>query len=54
MGFLQSYFYWDTIVGFKHLPADDNIKMLMIDFWKYLVNAGKNVLRKQLCKQQGD
>ena len=41
MNFLQSYFYTDTIYGFKHLLADDNFKALIIDSWKYLVHAGK-------------
>ncbi len=34
MRFLQSYFYTDTIFGFKHLLADDNLKVLVIDAWK--------------------
>ncbi len=41
MSFLQSYFYTDTIAGFKHLLADDLIKMMLIDSWKYLVDSGK-------------
>ncbi|MEO6404551.1 MAG: transposase [Ferruginibacter sp.] len=41
MGFLQSYFYTDTIYDFKHLLVDDNIKLLIIESWKYLINAGK-------------
>jgi len=41
MSFLQSYFYTDTIFGFSHLLSDDNIKKMIIDSWKYLVNAEK-------------
>ena len=37
MDHLQSYFYTDTIFQFKHLLADDNIKMIIINSWKYLV-----------------
>ena len=30
------YFYTDTIYNFKHLLADDALKMICIDSWKYL------------------
>ncbi|MFT3844517.1 MAG: transposase [Lacibacter sp.] len=30
------YFYTDTIYGFKHLLADDELKMICINSWKYL------------------
>jgi putative transposase len=32
------YFYTDTIFGFKHLLHHDNLKMVCIDSWKYLVD----------------
>lgn len=41
MDFLQSYFYTDTIFGFRNLLADDNLKMIIIDSWKYLVECNK-------------
>jgi putative transposase len=34
------YFYTDTIFEFKHLLKEDDMKMLCINSWKYLVNAG--------------
>ena len=41
MDFLQSYFYTDTINGFKNLLADDSIKLIIINSWKYLVENSK-------------
>ncbi len=41
MDTLQSYFYTDSIFEFKHLLSDDNLKMIIIDSWKYLVNNNK-------------
>ena len=41
MDYLQSYFYTDTIFGHKHLLADDRLKMVIIDSWKYLVDNNK-------------
>ena len=41
MDHLQSYFYTDTIFDFKHLLNDDNLKMVIINSWQYLVKAGK-------------
>ena len=41
MDYLQSYFYTDTIVGHKHLLADDKFKMTAIDSWKYLIDNNK-------------
>jgi REP element-mobilizing transposase RayT len=41
MDFFQTYFYTETIYGFKNLLADDNIKAKVIDSWKYLVDASK-------------
>ena len=36
MDTLQSYYYTDSIFEMKHLLADDDIKMIIIDSWKYL------------------
>ena len=41
MDTLQSYFYTDSIYGFKHLLADDNLKMIIIDSWRYLIELNK-------------
>ncbi len=41
MDTLQSYFYTDSIFEFKYLLSDDNLKMIIIDSWRYLVNANK-------------
>jgi REP element-mobilizing transposase RayT len=41
MDFLQSYFYTDTICGFKHLLVDDALKLVVINSWKYLVDNKK-------------
>lgn len=41
MDTLQSYFYTDSIFEMKHLLADDNLKMIIIDSWKYLVQTNK-------------
>ncbi len=41
MDFLQSYFFTDSIFERKHLLVDDRLKMIIIDSWKYLVDAGK-------------
>ena len=41
MDYLQSYFYTDTIFEHKHLLADDQFKILVIDSWKYLVAKNK-------------
>ena len=38
MDFNDSYFYTDTIVGFSHLLADDNLKIIVINSLKYLVD----------------
>ncbi len=38
MDFHNSYFYTDTIVGFSHLLADDNLKLIVINSLKYLVD----------------
>jgi putative transposase len=38
MGFQQAYFYTDTINNFHHLLADDNLKMMVINSWQYLVS----------------
>jgi putative transposase len=34
------YFYTDTIQDFKHLLADDELKMTCIDSWRYLKDKG--------------
>jgi len=34
----QCYFYTDTIHGFKNLLQDDNLKMMIIDSWRYLIS----------------
>ena len=34
----QAYFYTDTIYEFKHLLADDSMKMIIINSLKYLVD----------------
>jgi REP element-mobilizing transposase RayT len=34
----QAYFYTDTIFQFKHLLADDNLKLIIINSLKYLVD----------------
>ena len=34
----QIYFYTDTIFEFKHLLADDNLKLIIINSLKYLVD----------------
>ena len=39
MEIAQSYFYTDTIQGFKNLLEDDIIKMIIIDSLQYLTNA---------------
>lgn len=41
MGHLQSYFYTDTIYEHKHLLSDDEMKMVVINSWKYLVENKK-------------
>ncbi len=41
MDSLQSYFYTDSIFEMKHLPADENLKIIIIDFWKYLIKTNK-------------
>jgi putative transposase len=41
MDFIQSYFYTDTIHNHKHLLLNDNMKMVVINSWKYLVSIGK-------------
>ena len=41
MDYLNSYFYTDTIFEFKHLLADDALKMIIINSWKYLIEQGK-------------
>ncbi len=41
MDTLQSYFYTDSIFEFKHLLADDNLKMIIIDSWRYLIDLKK-------------
>ena len=41
MDFLQSYFYTDTIYGFKNLLAHDSFKLTIINSWKYLVENSK-------------
>ena len=41
MGHLQSYFYTDTISEHKHLLNDDEMKMVVINSWKYLVETKK-------------
>ena len=38
MGFQQAYFYTDTIHNFYHLLADDNLKLMIINSWQYLVS----------------
>jgi REP element-mobilizing transposase RayT len=40
MGIKQAYFYTDTINNFQHLLADDNLKMIVINSLKYLVEKG--------------
>lgn len=37
MALQDVYFYTDTIVDFKHLLADDNIKLIVIQSLQYLV-----------------
>ena len=37
MDFKQAYFYTDSINNFRHLLADDNLKLIVINSWKYLV-----------------
>ena len=37
MDFKQAYFYTDSINNFRHLLADDNLKLIIINSWKYLV-----------------
>ncbi|MFP5039824.1 transposase [Parasediminibacterium sp. JCM 36343] len=37
MGFRQAYFYTDTIHHFQHLLANDDLKMIIIQSWQYLV-----------------
>ena len=34
---IHAYFYTETIMGFRHLLADDHYKMIVIDSLKYLV-----------------
>ena len=41
MDYLNSYFYTDTIFEFKHLLADDSLKMIVINSWKHLIEQGK-------------
>ena len=41
MQHLQSYFYTDTINGFKNLLLSDEMKLVVIDSLKYLVQAKK-------------
>ena len=41
MDHLQSYFYTDTIAGHKHLLANDDLKMIIIESWKYLIARRK-------------
>ena len=41
MNFLQSYFYTDTIHNFQSLLHNDDMKMIIIDSWKYLVDRNK-------------
>ena len=38
--FRQCYFYTDTIIGFSNLLADDNLKMIIINSWKYMIEKG--------------
>ncbi len=38
---MQPYFYTESIFEFKYLLYDDNLKMIIINSWKYLVNADK-------------
>ena len=38
MDFDDLYFYTDTIIGFSHLLADDNLKIIVINSLKYLVD----------------
>ncbi|MCW5908563.1 MAG: transposase [Chitinophagales bacterium] len=33
----QAYFYTETIQDFAHLLADDNLKMVVVESWQYLV-----------------
>ena len=44
MDTLQSYYYTDSIFKMKHLLADDNIKKIIIDSWKYLVQTNKIII----------
>lgn len=41
MDYLQPYFYTETIEGFRSLLQDDDMKAVVINSWKYLVDAGK-------------
>jgi putative transposase len=41
MSHFQAYFYTDTIFDDKHLLFRDEMKMIILNSWKYLVNAGK-------------
>jgi putative transposase len=41
MEHLQSYFYTDTIYEHKHLLSNDNMKMVVINSLKYLVDNNK-------------
>ena len=44
MDTLQSYYYTDSIFEMKHLFADDDIKMIVIDSWKYLVQTNNIII----------
>ena len=41
MDYLQAFFYTDTIAGHKHLLANDDFKMMVIESWKYLIAKKK-------------
>ncbi len=41
MNTLQSYFYTEIIFEMKHLLADDDFKMIVIDSCKYLLQTNK-------------
>ena len=44
MDTLQSYYYTDSIFGMKHLLVNDNIKMIIINSWKYFVQTNKIII----------
>ena len=44
MDHLQSYFYTDTIIGFKPLLKNDALKMIVIDSLKHLVLTKKIII----------